>query len=251
MVYLLDTIDEHTVEYSYANIVNIEINNPVVISFDTNPIFRFIKFYDSYNDISNLDTRLPTLYVGYKKAKEVFGVNVLTQKFESLAWWCPSPEEDSMRFLKGFKEFLSEIALALVKDLQVFRTDPIFGPAINSIELLQLLNKDELLVSYLRNGAFHLYTSGDKVIILDAVLYQTYGVDVKRLKIYLKENSRHYYDDENNAIYHFFTNSFEYDPAKVCKYIPYLIWVKARVQGDIATNSATKLVDKQILDSIT
>ena len=111
------------------------------------------------------------------------------------------------------------------------RTDPVFGPAFKSSDLLELFAKDEMLVCYLRRGGIHIYCTSGVILTLDAVLYGAYGVDVDRLKVYLKANSRHYHDDEKDAIYHFFTNSFEYDPAKVCKYIPYLIWVKARAQS--------------------
>jgi len=235
-------LTETALDYAYANIVNLDSNNGVVGSFTTNPLFRFIRFYETY-EASDLDERLPTLYVGYKEAKARFGVNILTPQFQPLAWWCASPKEDGMRFLKGFQEFLAQIAPALVQDIKTIRTDPVFGPALDSADLVKLFNEHKILVTYLRRGGIHIYTANGNVLVLDAVLYGAYGVDIDRLKIYLKANSSHYHDDENDAIYHFFTNRFEYDPAQVCKYIPYLIWVKVRGQNtDVAVIESKQIV---------
>ncbi len=228
VVYLPDFLPENVVDYAYANIVNMDADNPVVHSFETNPIFRFIRFYDTYEVAGELDSRLPTLYVGYKQAKTRFQVNILTPKFAPQGWWCASPEEDPMRFLKGFQDFLAQIAPALVQGLKVLRSDPVFGPAKNSAELLALLQEHTPLVTYLRRGAYHVYTQTGKILALDSVLYAAYGTQGDGLRNWLKEHSEHFYDDENNSIYHFFTNTFEYDPAEVSKYIPFLIWVKAR-----------------------
>ena len=42
-------------DYVYANIVNLEPGDAVVQSFETNPLFRFIRFYPTYDD-PRLDT---------------------------------------------------------------------------------------------------------------------------------------------------------------------------------------------------
>ena len=216
-------------DYAYANIVNMSPEDPVVQSFETNPLFRFIKFYSEYDD-PLLDTSIPTLYVGYKEVKKRFKVDILKQQMGPTLWWCASPKEDSMRFLKGFQEFLGQIPPALVSHLEVERTDPIFGPAKSPKELLTLLRENTLSVSYLRKGVFHIYTGAEKVLVFDTRLYAVFDVDAQRLKEFVKNNSAYYYDDENDAVFHFFTNRFEYDASEASRYIPYLIWLKVRTK---------------------
>lgn len=226
-IFVMSKLSEFIMQCTYANIVNIENDDTVVNSFITNPIFRFIKFYKEYDDPS-LDKSLPTLYVGYREVKQRFEINILEGKINDLSWWCPSPEEDAMRFLKGFQTFLSEIPSALVQNIRTIRTDPVFGPAKNGRELLDMLNEYGMLVTYLRQGAYSIYTKTGEVLIVDEVLYGAYGIKTDKLKAYLAENSNHFHDDENDSVYHFFTNRFEYSSTEVCKYIPYLIWIKAK-----------------------
>lgn len=215
-------------DYAYANIVNMKSDNGVVQSFVTNPLFRFIKFYADF-DSPELDESLPTLYVGYKQAKTRFKLDVLNPKLSALSWWCPSPEEDAMRFLKGFQSFLTLIAPSLVESLVIEQTDPIFGPAKSSKELLNLLRGQKLEVSYLRSGIFHIYTSEEKVLVFSTHLYAGLaGTDEEKLRLYIKESSTHYYDDANNAIFHFIRNCFDFQATEVPNYIPYLIWLKVK-----------------------
>jgi hypothetical protein len=211
----------------YANIVNLDPNNGVVQSFTTHPLFHFIRFYPDYDDPS-LDPTLPTLYVGYREVKSRHKIDILRPQFAPMSWWVASPQEDAMRFLKGFQAFMTGIAPALVEGLTVTRSDPFFGPAYDSADLLGLLTADELLVAYLRRDTLYLYTAADRVLVLDLTFYQAFGVQGKKLTAYVREHCRHYHDDSNNAIYHFFVNKFEYGPSEVSKYIPYLIWLKVR-----------------------
>lgn len=205
--------------------MNIKLGNIVseqeIINKDS-----IINYYLEYNNIR--DNILPTLIVGWKLTKQIFGeenVSILNKKIKNNLFWTFSKEEKQIDYDKDLKKFIKLLPFDYIKNLK-YRPMDIFINKLFSIEDIvnyifysSSTGEKRNITSYYSNSKnmlYFFYVNSILGFTLESVDFLQ--INKEKLLNQIKINSQLFITEENKEIEKCFGKLEGY-----FKYIPYLV----------------------------
>lgn len=213
----------------YANIVNLDINNNISEFIKSHPLYPYIKLY-GYDELDLVNTKIPTLYIGYRLNKERVPTIEIGDTFISeTERWAFTPQESGIFFIEQCTTFLQDIPTMLVHALAPVAVEPIFGHYKNFADIEAAVIAFQPTVCYIFNDIFSLSNGGDEVMIVNTGLWEAFNVDLPSiLGIILTQTKARIINDEDARVRLFFLEVFDYKPEMITLYAPYLIALKGK-----------------------
>ena len=185
-----------------------------------------INYYLEYNNIR--DNILPTLIVGWKLTKQIFGeenVSILNKKIKNNLFWTFSKEEKQIDYDKDLKKFIKLLPFDYIKNLK-YRPMDIFINKLFSIEDIvnyifysSSTGEKRNITSYYSNSKnmlYFFYVNSILGFTLESVDFLQ--INKEKLLNQIKINSQLFITEENKEIEKCFGKLEGY-----FKYIPYLV----------------------------
>jgi hypothetical protein len=176
----------------YKKILNI-VSNEELINYGN---ISYVNYYHSSDAI--FDTNLPTLVIGYKLAKQIYGgsINILNKIVEEKSkFWTFSMDEKNMDYIKDTKDFIDNGLLNYQSKQKYINFDPLF------------VNKKQLndFISFIENKEVKTYKHQTSLYVLvDGIIY---GFDMRILEWFYPNNNllsilskNNFINDDNSLI---------------------------------------------------
>lgn len=215
----------------YANIVNLDIDNNISEFIKYHPLYPYIKLY-GYNEISSINTKVPTLYIGYRQNKErVPRIEIGDTFISETERWAFTPQESAIFFIEQCTNFLNEIPQMLVHALTPISLEPIFGLYKTITQVSNLINIFNPKVAYIHNDVLTLSNGSEEVLVINMPLWEAFGVKSDDFMDCIKKNQNpaRIVRDDQAKVRIFFMEVFDYKPELINLYAPYLINLKGKV----------------------
>jgi hypothetical protein len=211
----------------YGNIVNLDINNNISEFIKSHPLYPYIKLYE-YKELDEVNTKIPTLYIGYRANKErVPTIEIGDTFITETERWAFTPQESAIFFIEQCTTFLQDIPAMLVHALVPVAVEPIFGDYKTYMDVETAVVAFDPTVCYIFNDVFCLSNSGNKVMIINGGLWEAFNMGLGAiLHIILNHGKARIVNDDDARIRLFFMEVFDYKPEMINLYAPYLIALK-------------------------
>lgn len=177
----------------YKKILNI-VSDEQLINFGNIP---YVNYYHSSETI--FDSNLPTLIIGYKIAKQIYGdsINILNKIVEDKSkYWTFSMDEKNMDYIKDTQDFIKNSLKYYQSKQKYINFDPLF------------INKKSLndFITYIESKDIKTYKNNNSLYVM--VENVIYGFDVrildwfypKNIFIEILSNKNNYTNDDNSFI---------------------------------------------------
>ena len=161
-----------------------------VISGSNNLVL--LDFIDVTTDISLIDSSIPTLIVGKKRAEEIYGkerIKVLDKCIENNIYWTYAKNERRADFEKDLQEF-NKLVVKNLFDTLKYEFFNIFMEPISRIKaFIQYINSNRQKIIFKNNNHLYIYTVGNKNIIgLSLFDIEYCGIDKDKVINKIKQN---------------------------------------------------------------
>lgn len=161
-----------------------------VISGSNNLVL--LDFIDVTTDISLIDSSIPTLIVGKKRAEEIYGkerIKVLDKCIEKNIYWTYAKNERRADFEKDLQEF-NKLVVKNLFDTLKYEFFNIFMEPISRIKaFIQYINSNRQKIIFKNNNHLYIYTVGNKNIIgLSLFDIEYCGIDKDKVINKIKQN---------------------------------------------------------------
>lgn len=213
----------------YANIVNLDTTNNISEFIKSHPLFPYIKLY-GYDELYNVDIKVPTLYIGYRLNKmRVPTIEIGDTFISDTERWAFTPQESAIFFIEQCTSFLREIPNVLVHALNPVAIEPIFGKYKNIADIKQAITDFNPTVCYIFDNVFSLSNGGDDLMIMNAGIWEAFEVSLESIiEIISRHTKARIINDNDARVRLFFMDVFDYKPELINFYAPYLIGLKAK-----------------------
>lgn len=214
----------------YANIVNLDTTNNISEFIKSHPLYPYIKLY-GYDELGNVNTKIPTLYIGYRLNKERVPTIEIGDTFISdTERWAFTPQESAMFFIEQCTTFLREIPNMLVHSLNPIPIEPIFGNYKTIVDIRKAIATFNPTVCYIFDNVFSLSNGSDDLMILNAGIWEAFDVSVDSILGILSHDTKaRVINDADARVRLFFMDVFDYKPELINFYAPYLISLKTKI----------------------
>lgn len=219
----------------YANIINLDINNNISEFIKSHPLYPYIKLY-GYNDLNLVNTKIPTLYIGYRLNKErIPEINIGNTFISETERWAFTPQESAIFFIEQCTNFLNEIPTMLVQALIPLSLEPIFSPIKTPEQVNKFINDFNPTVAYIHNDILTLNNNSDEVMVINIPLWEAFGIKNNDFMNILHNNNSplRIIDDTLSKVRVFFMDVFNYKPELITLYAPYLINLKPKTSNKV------------------
>lgn len=198
----------------------IKIGNIVTNSKLVNHVeIPYINYYHHPESLSNIDSSLPTLYVGWKTLKESNPDNVLIQNQSILEkrivsnclYWEFSFDENKSEHVSGVEMFVRDVPFYYFSSkYKYINYDPIF---------FNIQSIDELMLLLPKNGIDKVYNFKDEMLYvlkdsqiygIDLKLYSFFEFDTNRIIQILSKNTKKYVLDSEATQYQEYYKHFPF-----------------------------------------
>lgn len=152
----------------------------------------FDLFYNKCDDISSADKSLPTLVIGYNKAKEIIkDFNILKKSYkEQNIWWTFLKTERMSDYISDLKRFSYEVISEVTKDIRYTNIDLINETPERKVRMLKYLLSDDKKLIYNHYGKVLFVYSPKYKTVWGLSLYtlRYFGYNPKKITSLCKKN---------------------------------------------------------------
>lgn len=213
----------------YANIINLDTNNNISEFIKSHPLYPYINLY-GYNDLDSVNTKIPTLYIGYRLNKQrIPSIEIGDTFISETERWAFTPQESAIFFIEQCTAFLQDIPTMLVHALTPTAIEPIFGPHKTIEDIEAIIITFNPTVCYIFNDVFSISNGRNEVIIINAGLWEAFNVSITDiLGLMLTKTKARIVNDSSDRVRLFFLEVFDYKPEMITLYASYLISLKPK-----------------------
>lgn len=178
----------------------------------------YINYFNQSTPLADLDSSLPTLYVGWKFFKDSNPLSLMVQNQSILEkkvitnnlYWEFSFEENKSQHVSGVEMFARDVPFYYFSSrYKYINYDPIFF-AIQSVEeLMLLLPKNTDKVYNYKNEMLYAL-KGDQIYGIDLKMYNFFEFDTDKIIKVLSENTKKYVLDQEGLTYQTYYKTFPF-----------------------------------------
>jgi hypothetical protein len=176
-----------------SNLANI-ISDDSLFNYSNIP---YINYYSSTDTI--IDTKLPTLIIGYKLAKQIYnsGIDILNKVVApNQKYWTFTAEERNLDYIKDTKHFVDNVIGYYQSNQKYINYDPLFANSKSIYDFIDYIKNKEIK-SYKNKYSLYIKTE-DTIFGFDMRIIDKYYPNNNLINII--SNKSNYYLDDNNLI---------------------------------------------------
>ena len=148
----------------------------------------FINYYNEAKSLEEIDSSLPTLYVGWSFMREVNPDNPLIQNANILKhkivanelYWEFSFKESKASHVKGIESFVGFAPEFYFRRYSYINLDPVFFSLKDEQDLFDVLPKEIDAYYFLKEDMIYIL-SGKKISGLDIEMYKFFNFDIEKI----------------------------------------------------------------------
>jgi hypothetical protein len=193
-------------------IANIVFENTLINHDNVN----YIQYYNESIDYNNLNTQIPTMFVGWHFLKKCNNENTMFNNIDILnkviipnkLFWEFSFEENKLLHVKGVKEFVSNVpSLYFMSKYNYIDFDPVYFQIKNISNFIDCLPKNIDSFLNLKNETMYLLST-NKIYGINLKLYNFFQINTSNIIDEVSKRSKQSFFDENGEIYQSYYKNF-------------------------------------------
>lgn len=190
----------------------------------------YVNYYNKSISYEELDTTLPTLYVGWSFMKRCNENNEIIQNADVLdnriitneLYWECSYEEGKSTHIRGVEGFINSVVLFYFSSKYNYvNLDPVFFHLKDVDDLMDVISKDIDVMYNYKNEMLYLLV-GDKITGINLLTYKFFKFDVGDMINRISERSKSIYNDLDCELYQKYYKYFD-KHKQLIRYMPIIL----------------------------
>ena len=171
---------------------------------------EYVNYINELTHYEDLDTTLPTLYVGWSFMKDCNPVNELIQNADILKkkivsnelYWECSFEESKASHVKGVDNFVRLVPeFYFMPKYSYINLDPVFFNLQDIQDVMDVVAKEIDFLYNFKNEMIYLLVEGKKIVGINMKMYEFFKFDTLQLLARLQERTADYKNDLDGEIH--------------------------------------------------